>query len=57
MTLVRIRDSEDFAITIDIAELADVIAWERIGDEIHPYFVDDPATCAFPGDGRMEVEE
>lgn len=30
--------------------------WELIGDEPRPYFADDPATAAFPDDGRMEPE-
>jgi hypothetical protein len=34
----------------------DVVALEQIGDEVHPYFPDDPGGCAFPDDGRMEVE-
>jgi hypothetical protein len=32
-----------------------MIALEQIVDEIYPYFVDDPATSAFPDDGRMAM--
>ena len=32
------------------------VAWERIGDELRPYWPDDPATSAFPDDGRLADE-
>ncbi len=33
------------------------VALEQIGDEVYPYFFDDPDRCAFPDDGRLAPDE
>jgi hypothetical protein len=59
MIAATIRDGEDLAIVQELTELDDVrgvCLWERIGDEVYPYFADDRGRCAFPDDGRLAVE-